>query len=448
LKNIIYKAVSAASISVLFFSCKPNVDVPAISKGNLNLSKYVALGNSITAGYADNALYFKAQQAAYPNLIAQQFRLAGGGEFKTPFVNAASVGVGAGLNARMVLAPVTGCAGAVSLAPVPLSSEGDMGIFMNSVAAGGPFQNMGIPGAKSTALIYGGYGNPANGQGNYNPFFTRMSANPQTASILSEAVAQQPSFFSLAIGNDDVLSYAIAGGAADVVTPASGAPGAGFDGTLEYIVTGLTANGAKGVVATVPHISLLPYFTTIAYNALALDAANAAGLTAAYSQLGITFHEGYNAFVIEDANAPGGMRQIQQGEYVLLSTPMDSLSCKGWGSMKPIPHQFVLTANEVTTITEAVNAYNVAIKSMADAKGLAFVDMNAFLATVKSGIIYNGVSINTQYVSGGTFSLDGLHFTPLGNALVANQFIKAINQKYGSTIPQVNVTNYKGISFP
>jgi hypothetical protein len=56
--------------------------------------------------------------------------------------------------------------------------------------------------------------------------------------------------------------------------------------------------------------------------------------------------------------------------------------------------------------------------------------------------------MNTQFVTGGIFSLDGIHLTPLGNALLANEFIRAINMKFGSTIPKINATNYKGIMFP
>ena len=420
--------------------------MPPAGKGSLDLTKYVALGNSATAGYADNALYNKAQLVAYPNLIAQQLRLAGGGDFRQPLVSPTSPGIGAQLNARYVLSPVTDCMGTMSLSPVHATAEGDMGIFLTSVAFDGPFQNMGIPGLKAPAALMQGYGNPQNGMQNFNPFFTRMTSNPASASVMSDVLSQQPTFFSLAIGNDDVLPYATSGGAADQITPAGGA-GVSFSASVTAIVNNLTANGAKGAIANVPHINLLPFFTTIPYNGLALDQANAAGLTAAYGGA-INFHEGYNPFVIQDANAPGGLRQIQEGEFILLTTPQDSLKCKGWGSVKPVPHQFVLTANEITEITEAITAYNVTLKTLADEKGLAFVDLNAYLNTVKSGILVNGRIINSQFVSGGAFSLDGLHFTALGNALVANQFIKAINAKYGSTIPQVNAGLYKGVSFP
>jgi len=447
-KNISRNVFIASFLSLVFFACKPHVDVPAITKGNLDLTNYVAIGNSISAGYADNALYHGGQDVSFPNLVAQQLKLAGAGNFKQPYVDASSVGIGVNQNARYALAPSTDCLGAISLAPVAIANEGDFNIFTTSVAAQGPFNNMAVPGAKTVTTIYPGYGNPANGPGNFNPFFTRMTTNPASASILSDAATQNPSFFTLSIGNDDVYTYALAGGAFDAITPSAGPAGVGFDASVDVIAGTLLANGAKGVIANIPGLSSIPYFTTIPYNGLVIDQPTADALTAAYSALGITFQAGPNGFIIEDASAPGGLRQIQAGEMVLLSTPQDSLKCGGWGSMKPIPNQFVLTATEISDVNAAVSAYNIKLKAVADANGLAFVDVNTFMNTVKTGIIYNGVGINGAFVAGGAFSLDGVHLTPLGNALMANAFIKAINSKYGSTIPQVDATRYKGVAFP
>jgi hypothetical protein len=447
-KNISRNILTAAILTATFFACKPHVDAPAISKGSLDLTHYVAIGNSMSAGYADNALYYSGQQSSYPNLIAQQLKLAGAGDFKQPYVDASSVGIGINQNARYVLSPVSDCSGAVSLAPVTIANEGDFNIFTTSVAAQGPFNNMAVPGAKAVTTIYPGYGNPANGPGNFNPFFTRMTANPASASILSDAASQNPSFFTMSVGNDDVYAYAITGGAMDAITPSAGPAGFGFDASIDAIVGTLTANGAKGVVANIPDITSIPYFTTIPYNGLVLNDANAAALSAAYAPLGITFHAGQNGFIIEDGSAPGGMRQIQAGEMVLLSVPQDSLKCGGWGSMKPIPNAYVLTATEITAVNNAITAYNSKLKATADAAGLAYADVNSFFNTVKTGIVYNGVGINAQFVAGGAFSLDGIHLTPLGNALLANTFIKAINSKYSSSIPQVDATKYKGVAFP
>ena len=449
MKPQLFKAtLLIGTIVLVFSSCKPEVDLPKPLKGSIDVTKYVSIGNSISAGYADNALYYDAQIVSYPNLIAHQFKMIGGGNFIQPLVPVASVGIGSTLNARYVLAPKTDCAGLTSLAPVYSAISGDLNIFGTSVAAQGPFNNMSVPGLKIGTTIFPGYGDYTKGVGNFNPFFTRMTTQPQSASILADAMGQNPTFFSLLIGSDDVMSYALAGAAADIITPSEGPIGYGFNETLDVIVNTLTAGGAKGVIANIPHINSMPYYTTIPYNGLVLDEANAAGLSAAYAQLGISFHAGANGFIIEDGAAPGGLRQIKPAEMVLLSTPQDSLKCAGWGSMKPIPNQYVLTENEAAQINDAVNAYNSRLKAVADAKGLAFADVNTFMNQARTGTIYNGIAMNAQFVSGGIFSLDGVHLTPIGNALLANEFLKAINSKYGSSIPQIDATKYKGVIFP
>lgn len=442
-----YASLMACS-ALLIFSCKPQIDVPAADKGELNVTKYVAIGSSMSAGYADNALYNEAQQMSYPNLLAQQFKFIGGGPFNQPLVDAASVGVGATENARLVLAPVADCGGAVSLAPAPSAPIGDVSIFTNLLGQQSSFNNLSVPGLKAITAVYPGYGDFNMGAGNFNPYFTRIAANPSSSSVLSDAMAQQPSFFSLCIGFDDVLAYAISGATKDAITPATGMPGFGFDGSVNAIVQTLTSGNAKGVIINIPELNKVPFFTTVPYNGLQLDAANAAALSNAYAPLGISFQPGANAFIIEDANAPGGMRQITANEMVLLSVPQDSLKCGGWGSMKPIPNAYVLTNDELSSINNAISQYNEVLKTIANTYKLAFVDVNAFMSRAKAGIVYNGISMSTQFVSGGIFSLDGINLTPRGNALLANEIIASLNTKYRCTIPQVDATRYKGIAFP
>lgn len=445
-----YKILVTASITgaLVIGACKPKVVAPEADKGSIDPTKYVAIGNSITAGFADGALYYEGQTVSYANLLAQQLKLVGSGDFTIPYVPQSSVGIGTSLNSKYTLGYSTDCLGITSLAPT--AGAGDMSIFTTSVAASGPFNNMGVPGAKAITAIYPGYGNPANGAGNYNPYFTRMLAPSDyaSASMLSKAAEQNPTFFSVFLGNNDVLGYAMSGATSDAITPSAGAPGVGFDASIDLVVNTLSANGAKGVIGNIPYVTSVPYFTTIPYNGLKLDATQAAQLTAAYAALGITFNAGYNPFIIADAGAPGGMRQAQSGELLLLSIPQDSLKCAGWGSTKPIANKYVLTASEISSITAAVDAYNAKIQQVATAKGLAYVDVNAFMASTKTGIVYNGVDVKTTFVSGGAFSLDGVHLTPRGNALLANEFIKAINLKYGAKIPQVNAIKYSGVKFP
>ena len=66
----------------------------------------------------------------------------------------------------------------------------------------------------------------------------------------------------------------------------------------------------------------------------------------------------------------------------------------------------------------------------------------------KSGISWDGVRYTATFVTGGTFSLDGVHLTGRGYALIANEFLRVINQKYKSTLPMVNVNSYQGVTFP
>ena len=440
-----YKLFITASIVGAFTigGCKPKVTAPTADKGSIDPTKYVAIGNSITAGFADGALYYDGQMVSYANLLAEQLKLVGGGDFNTPFVPESSVGIGSSLNSKYTLGYKTDCLGVTSLSPV--AGAGDLSIFMSSVAASGPFNNMGVPGAKATTAIYPGYGNPANGAGNYNPFFTRMLSPSEyaSASMLSKAAEQNPTFFTMFLGNNDVLGYATSGGTSDAITPTTT-----FNYCIDVLVDSLTANGAKGAVANIPYVTSLPYFTTIPYNGLKLTATQASQLSVAYAPLGISFTEGYNSFIIADASAPGGMRKAVNGELILLSTPQDSLKCAGWGSTKPIPNAYVLTASEIQSITTATDAYNAKIQAVAVAKGLAYVDVNAFMASAKTGMMYNGIAVSTTFVSGGAFSLDGIHLTPRGNALLANVFIKAINNTYGAKIPQVNASKYAGVTFP
>ncbi|HSZ71788.1 MAG TPA: SGNH/GDSL hydrolase family protein [Cytophagaceae bacterium] len=447
MKKIFSRTLYILACTVIAFACKPKLETPSADKGSLDLTTYVAIGNSITSGYADNALYYAGQQVSYAKLLADQFKLVGGGDFKIPLIDVNSVGIGSTGGARLALMPVTDCLGNTSLSPKTIAASGDLTIFSPIYSAQGPFNNFGVPGAKAIHVVVPGYGNPSNGTGNYNPFFTRMAANLSTSSMLSDALTRHPTFFSLFIGNNDVLLWALSGGTQDAITPTAGGEGIGFNTSIDSILSPLVATAKQGVIANIPDITSIPYFTTVPYNGLVLDTTQAYGLTAAYSGA-IVFHTGANAFVIQDAAAPLGFRQITSSEHVLLSVPQDSIKCKGWGSQKPLPNAYVLTANEITQITTATTAFNNKLKSAADAKNLAFVDANAFLKSTITGLTFDGINVSTTFVSGGAFSLDGVHLTPLGNALLANQFILAINAKYGASIPLVDETKYKGVTFP
>ena len=70
-------------LAIGFVSCEPEfensvTDSGFYSSGDADVSNYVAVGNSLTAGYADGALYIDGQENSFPNIMAQQFSFVGG----------------------------------------------------------------------------------------------------------------------------------------------------------------------------------------------------------------------------------------------------------------------------------------------------------------------------------------------------------------------------------
>lgn len=466
MKKIVFFLLSLALLS----ACKQKISEFNADRGSADFTKYVAIGNSLTSGYADGALYKSGQENSYPNILAKQFTTVGGGVFIQPIINTED---GIGLNPTpaglyltpkliLKILPDMDCGGipipgSYSLKPDLLTHTPDQATYGAILAARpvnpGPYNNMGVPGAQLQHLFFKGYGSALG-----NPYFARFASSP-TASILEDAMAQQPTFFSLWIGNNDVLSSALAGTSA-LVTPADT-----FAKYYPMAVGALLASGKspKGIVATIPDVTSIPYFTTISqkvpYNGVFLDSTEAAGLNTLYGLYGhpeIVWHAGANPFVI--AREDGHWVQMGASDLFLLTLPTDSLKCRGMGIADttvhpipkpyPIPGKYVLDANEQNVIQQAVTAYNITITQTASASGLAIVDMNKMLKSFASGMIFDGIKFNTSFIQGGLFSTDGIHLNPRGNALVANYFIQAINSKYGSTIPQVSVTDYHGLTFP
>jgi hypothetical protein len=246
----------------------PPEEIP--DEGGADFSTYVALGDFSTAGFSDAALFIDGQEASFPNMLAGSFAEVGGGDFTTPFM-ADNLG---GLNVagnqvypnRLILDFSSG-----SPAPVPVS--GTPTTEATNVLSG-TFNNMGVPGARSYHLLLEGYGNAAALELNLaNPYYVRFASNP-VASILGDALAQNPTFFSLWIGVNDVLEYALCGGCGMDQTNNPDPRTYGFGdisdpnvvaGAVDAILDQLTTAGAEGVVANIPDLVDLPVFTALPF---------------------------------------------------------------------------------------------------------------------------------------------------------------------------------------
>jgi len=420
--------------------CKNNIQPTAPQKGNANFTKYVAIGNSLTAGYGDGSLYKSGQENAYPAILAAQFAAVGGGDFKTPYLLDDNGYPGM----KNVLGYKEDCAtGVLSLAPVPLDgtvnpANGD------NISAQGPFNNLGIPGIRLLDMAIPYYAT-------LNPYSKRfLSATEATGTMLDYVVASNPTFFTCWLGSNDVLGYAGSGGtgSASGFMPSDITPLANFKTIYDDLITKMVANGAQGVLITIPDVTSTPAFNTIPYNGLVLEREGQVdSLNAAYSPLGISFILGNNPFIIADATAPGGMRKMKEGELIILSA-IDSIKCGGWGSKKPLPDAATLDNEEMGYITTATKAFNDIIKDNAARHNLAIFDANEYLKTLAPGMVWNGAKYNLSFIAGGLFALDGVHLNPRGYALVANGIMKAINEKYGSSLEMVDINNYRSNIFP
>ena len=441
MKKQLHLLVLCIFILVGFSSCKPKIDSKDISAGEIDATTFVAIGGSMTAGFMDDALFSDGQNASLGNLLAGQLKLVGSASFIQPLLSSNYIGCNADGKSSLKLGYKTDCLGVSSLSPIRNAQNGDLSDFNQNVFSSG-FNNFGIPLLESTSLGQVGYGTT-------NTYFARMTSDPANDIVLTEALAMNPTFFSFFVGMDEVISFARKGGSQGTMTPVNGVDGVGFDGSIENALNALTANGAKGIVSNIPDVTDLPYFTTIPYNGLNLTEEKAASLNQIYNPIGIYFHVGPNPFMIEDPSAGTfGVRQMEQGELVLLSAPLDSVKCNSMGSLFPFRNEFVLTQAEIAEIKSKTQAYNNVLENIAIQKNLAFTDSYSFFKKLKNGLVYNGISLNLKFVSGGVVSLDGLTFNPKGNALLTNEFIKTINIKYASSIPLLDVTNYRSTIFP
>ena len=152
-------------------------------------------------------------------------------------------------------------------------------------------------------------------------------------------------------------------------------------------------------------------------------------------------------FWIEDST--GTVRPLVPGKDLILLTATDTISAGyGFSPLQPLPNAYVLDEGEVNRVRAHTQSLNSVIKSLASNYGFGVVDMYSFLGTLKDGYTFNGVDFSASYIEGGAFSLDGVHPNTKGYAIVANEFIRVINETYGSTIPPVDVNAYNGIIFP
>ena len=208
-----------------------------------------------------------------------------------------------------------------------------------------------------------------------------------------------------------------------------------------------TATGVNGAYAAYNAGIQQAFGALVALNAISEDMANAE-----VAKRTISFAAGQNPVVIIDESltdlgalnsAFAGLPQLRQStsEDLLvlpgsafigsLADPSNPSSVNGVGV--PLADQWVVTASELASISAATAAYNATITDVASSNdNVALVDLNAILREASGGIVFDNYTITTSLVTGGLVSLDGIHLTGRGYALMANRMLGAIDDKFGS----------------
>lgn len=453
----VYKLLFVLSISLIFIftACEDRSDLTAPgnpSTGSVDFSSFVAIGNSLTAGYQSNALYQGAQEYSFNNLIAAQV----GATFVQPLVS--EPGIPGKLQVTSLELDAAG-----NLTGVNFEAASGLGSPLNLEYAA-PYNNLGIPGSILFDVAdTADFTTKSAGRG--NPYFSLVLRNPALGnSVMAQALAQKPTFVSLWIGNNDVLGYATSGGTqgTDQTGTQPTDPNV-FAFLYDQLVTTLAGTGAKVAVANIPNVKDVPYFTTVGPRV-------AQALQAAQQQnpqiQGLVYFMGDNqtpnVATPDDLAAFKSLVILTGGEFaeyigqpfnfydaVGAQTPpnVDPTQPFGVTPQNPWPNALILDPTEIDLVEQRTGEFNNTIAGLvaANSSNFVLIDINAEFANIASktnagqAYVVDGIPFTAEFIAGGLFSLDGVHPSNYGYGIVANMFISAINNKWGASISLVDI---------
>ncbi len=472
------------------------------SAGSADFTKLVVLGNSLSAGFQANALFDEGQMNSVGNILSQQFALEGvdGGSFIQPTINTEN-----GFNSlfsdlsdpnpanwiikgRLILAGDP---------PLPAPTDSDLGsvpipiVNPGFVYSGPPVNNFSVPGILlGQALI------PQTGDWSFfgvsplfNPYYARFASNPGVSTMIGDAVAAEGTFFTLWLGSNDVLLYALTG--ASGLAPLTSMTAFNF----QYIAAlSIMTNDPEiqGVVVNIPDVESLPFFNLVAWNAIPFEEGDpiiglvnsayalynggllqAAGLELITPEEAqrrtIQFAAGDNAIVVDDASLTDlsglglpSIRQTSMEDRITLSAgavlgtladPGNPLSVIGVAV--PLADRFTLLVDERTEVRDRTVAFNDIILRTISAIGVedrvAHTDINQTYKDLvdDSPVLIDGLAVTAGLAPPtGIFSEDGVHPNSRGYAITANAILESINAKFGANVPLVNIGQFPGTGLP
>jgi hypothetical protein len=478
------KIIFLVVLIVLFTdSCKTKFyeapDAGPATAGSVNFSKYVAVGSTISSGFADNALYNEGQEFAYPNLIAARILEVNPVlQFNQPNIHSNSGWSGTANKGRFIL-EIPSCT-TVAIGGIAQPGENAVLAYTGNKSK---LTNLSVPFIRitniNTPTVSAGtaYNNPL-------PYYNNITSGG-TLGIASEAKARKGTFFTVWLGYVDALRYATSGGTTALVTSAA------FKQNIEDLLDSLLATpGSKGVIGNVPYVDQfavifnsnrrLTSTSDPARNPVYLTNNQVNNYNASLGSNVLNGGPGFNKNYFVIKTGTGSIRQLNvEKDFIVRANvldsvgigPRDSLAVRNCtpnyqpreqvGLLTPINTNAVLDEDEIITLRNQIDAYNAIIVEAVLARNaggtrLAIVDLNDFYTRLndpKYGIHYGTQIIRGNHANlgpdyGGFYSLDRIQPTPKGHALLANEFIKVINANFGSNLHLFDPALFRGNLIP
>ncbi|MFC1784746.1 SGNH/GDSL hydrolase family protein [Candidatus Neomarinimicrobiota bacterium] len=388
-------------LSIVLFSCKKTTE-SNVEWGNADFSSFVSIGNSLTAGMSDAALYEDAQKTSFPNLIAKAVEID---NFQQPLIG----GNGYSLDEKKGRLSFTGTT-------IDYLSPGtEKNRNLNRA-----YNNLGIP----SITVKDAYSAKMPADAENNHFIDKILRNSGRTQI-EEALSLSPTLITLWIGINDVLKSASMG-LADYTDPAE------FESHFKNMMNELTAGtDAPILVANLLDLTDLPFFTGIP------SSVNKGGNKVYY------FGECKN-----------GVRRLTDDDHVLLPATNEYINYVNSDNItqdNALNDSLILDSEEKNEVQQILNEYNDIIGDIVNQNTqLHLVDIYTLFKNIElngcqiGGIKYtkdvitfdeNGIP-NLNFVS--LFSLDGLHPNQFGYTCIANTFIEKINSIFNTDISIIN----------
>jgi lysophospholipase L1-like esterase len=404
-----------------------------IATGEANFSNFVSIGNSLTAGLQSSSLYETAQEYSFGNLIAKQV----GVQFEQPIIS--DPGIGGRIEIK-------------SLNPFSTKSQPLNAGSPKNLEYAGIYNNLGIPGASLKDLLFAT--NSQTATDNFNIFFDIILREQGT--VLDLAMISEPTLLTLWIGNNDILGFATSGGTVPYT------PGNTFSELYDQLCSALSTGGFPVILANIPRVRSIPFFTTIApsvglfiqeakiqnpdINGLVFQTTESPFLGIASindllnNSILLTLQSSTAASFIGDTTGA-----YYNSSRLAIPVGVNTNLPFGLSLENPFPNKYVLDESEQFTVDLITTSYNNAIEIATLKYNFELINIHDFFNKISiNGYTTNGVTFTSEYIFGGIFSLDGVHPSSQGYAIIANQFIEKINTAFNAEIPLINVANIPG----